>query len=93
MKKPWIGITCSQSDAGDAFFLRKNYAASLQRAGGIPILLPYGMEQEAYAQIAQELDGFLFSGGMDVQPFYCGEETCRGCGSATPERDQMEMLP
>ncbi len=92
MKKPWIGITCSQSDAGDAFFLRKNYAASVQRAGGIPILLPYGMEREEYAQIAQELDGFLFSGGMDVQPFYFGEETLMGCGAATPERDQMEML-
>ena len=92
MRKPWIGVTLSEEEGSKNMFLRANYAASIWDAGGIPVLLPYYGQQEDYDQLAQELDGFLFSGGVDVQSFLFGEETLAGCGSDSANRDRMEEL-
>ena len=92
MRKPIIGVTCSEGDEKTTIFLRKNYLQSILDAGGIPVIIPYNGTQGDYAQLAEELDGFLFSGGMDVQPFLFGEETLAQCGAATPDRDELEML-
>lgn len=92
MRKPLIGVTSSEDDVNRTLFLRKNYAASVQEAGGIPVIVPYGAAEEDYAQLAEMLDGFLFSGGMDAQPSLFHEETLDGCGAATPDRDRMELI-
>lgn len=92
MRKPWIGVTLSEEESSKNMFLRANYATSIWDAGGIPVILPYYGEQEDYDRLAQELDGFLFSGGVDVQPFLFGEETLVGCGSASANRDRMEGM-
>ena len=92
MRKPWIGVTLSEEESSKNMFLRANYATSIWDAGGIPVILPYYGQQEDYDRLAQELDGFLFSGGVDVQPFLFGEETLAGCGSASANRDRMEGM-
>ena len=92
MKKPWIGVTLSEEESGKNMFLRANYATSIWQAGGIPVLLPYYGQAEDYERLAEELDGFLFSGGVDVDPSYFGEETFAGCGSASTNRDRMEKM-
>lgn len=92
MKKPWIGVTLSEEESGKNMFLRANYATSIWQAGGIPVLLPYYGQAEDYERLAEELDGFLFSGGVDVDPSYFGEETLAGCGSASTNRDRMEKM-
>ena len=73
MRKPWIGVTLSEEESSKNMFLRANYATSIWDAGGIPVILPYYGQQEDYDRLALELDGFLFSGGVDVQPFRVGE--------------------
>ena len=92
MKKPWIGVTLSEEESGKNMFLRANYATSIWQAGGIPVLLPYYGQAEDYERLAEELDGFLFSGGVDVDPSYFVEETLAGCGSASTNRDRMEKM-
>jgi putative glutamine amidotransferase len=47
--------------------LPATYARSVERAGGVPVLLPPGHADAAPAVVAR-LDGLLISGGADVDP-------------------------
>lgn len=85
--KPLIGITCSEGDS--RLFINRQYAAAVVEAGGLPLLLPglAGIE----AELVKRLDGILFSGGDDVDPFFFGEEPHPGTGDISPERDAFEI--
>lgn len=91
MRKPLIGVTPSEDENNGNLYLRANYASSIAAAGGIPVILPYCLEMQDCVQLARELDGILFSGGVDPQPFLSGEETLEGCGSASAGRDRLEL--
>lgn len=91
MRKPLIGITPSEDEKNGNLFIRANYLSSISRAGGIPIIIPYGIEEEDCARLSCELDGVVFSGGVDPQPFLYGEETLEECGSASFGRDCLEL--
>ncbi|MCX7919675.1 MAG: gamma-glutamyl-gamma-aminobutyrate hydrolase family protein [bacterium] len=79
MKKPCIGITSSY-DAGkrkdslrknrELYYLNRSYVLSIERAGGIPFILP-PVETVADADIdttLSQLDGLLLTGGYDIHP-------------------------
>ena len=74
--KPVIGITPSPSlDAQPhGTFLRhvlnEAYAAAIETAGGIPIILP--PQATAPAQLLGPIDGLLLSGGADLDPTLYG---------------------
>ncbi|MCU0542566.1 MAG: gamma-glutamyl-gamma-aminobutyrate hydrolase family protein [Oscillatoriaceae cyanobacterium Prado104] len=90
MKKfPIVGITTySRSQAGE-YSLNGAYTDAVQKAGGIPILLP--PNQLDPASIFDIVDGLIFSGGGDINPeIYggCIEETVY---AIDPERDNFEL--
>ncbi|NJK76011.1 MAG: gamma-glutamyl-gamma-aminobutyrate hydrolase family protein [Oscillatoriales cyanobacterium RU_3_3] len=90
MKKfPIVGITTySRSKAGE-YSLNGAYTDAVQKAGGIPILLP--PNQLDPASIFDIVDALIFSGGGDINPeIYggCIEETVYGIDS---ERDNFEL--
>lgn len=91
MKKPLIGVTPSLDQETKDSTCRPTYLAAIRHAGGIPVILPLKAETEDLKQLVETLDGFLFTGGPDVHPFYFGEETHEKCGNVSPERDQMEL--
>ena len=67
------------------------YGIAIERSGGVPLVLPY-IESEAMIDAFVELcDGFLFTGGADVDPCYYGEEKKDTCGETEPNRDKLEM--
>ncbi|WP_249664423.1 gamma-glutamyl-gamma-aminobutyrate hydrolase family protein, partial [Lysinibacillus sp. D4B1_S16] len=70
--KPIIGITAFVEDDLSAP-LNAAYRKSVIEAGGIPLIIPLGVEEDA-AQILALTDGLLLSGGDDVQPFLFGAE-------------------
>ncbi len=45
----------------------------------------------AQKQLLEELDGFLFPGGPDVNPLIFGEDIQRGCGTICAVRDSQEL--
>ena len=91
MKKPIIGIT-PQYDYNNNFVrIQNNYLKAIKAAGGIPFLLPLEIDKKDLDQIINHIDGFLFSGGPDIDPFLFGEETIPGGGIVIPERDAMEQ--
>ncbi|MGQ9754556.1 MAG: gamma-glutamyl-gamma-aminobutyrate hydrolase family protein [Desulfotomaculales bacterium] len=88
---PVIGITCAQDGETGRAYLNRPYYAAVERAGGLPVLLPpLGSVDGARAVLAL-LDGLLLSGGGDLDPVYFGEEPRPGTGEVAPERDAFEM--
>lgn len=63
---------------------------SVRRAGGVPVeLLPADNDEEISA-IVSRLDGFVFSGGEDIDPRFYGEGP-DGSSSPNVERDTFEL--
>jgi putative glutamine amidotransferase len=50
-----------------------DYATSVEKAGGLPLLLPYRTDLSLIPQLLDTLDGLLFSGGHDLDPTLWGE--------------------
>jgi len=64
------------------FELPAEYVDAVRRAGGIPVLLPPG-EPDAFA-VCDRLDGFVLSGGGDVDPMHYGGD------AGHPEIDRVD---
>ena len=72
MKKPIIGIMPSHD--GDYMKLKNTYHDAIWTAGGVPLTLSYTTDKDRLAEYIEMCDGFLFSGGMDLNPALYGEE-------------------
>lgn len=90
MKKPLIGVTPHYDYENSRVCIANNYLEAIRFAGGVPLLLPLMADTKELRIAANVCDGFLYTGGPDMNPFRFGEETLRGCGSVYPERDTME---
>ena len=88
--KPIIGITSDIDENGETF-LKADFSRAILRAGGIPMVLPAGLETGNIEEICTRIDGLLLSGGEDVNPLLFGEEPAKELGKIAPERDSMEM--
>jgi putative glutamine amidotransferase len=91
--KPRIGITVSQTSEGGLRRLWNGtsltYARGVLEAGGLPVLLPV-LHGTQGAQL-ETLDGVLFSGGVDVDPEFFGQDHEAGLGEIDPKRDEFEI--
>ena len=90
MKKPLIALIPQMDDEG-RWWMNPDYMESVLRAGGVPVMLPMTTDAEDLEQIARQFDGFLFTGGPDVDPVHYGREKLETCGKITPKRDEMEL--
>lgn len=91
--KPLIGITaCTLLEAErDWIFNPHDYTRAVQRAGGIPVLLPFVTTEAEAAEVLDRLDGLLLSGGDDLDPLLYGELPHPKQGNISPERDLAEL--
>ena len=90
MNKPLIALI-PQVDEEGRWWIGPDYMNSVSRAGGIPVLLPVTDSDEELEAIAHRFDGFLFTGGPDVEPALYGQQKEAFCGDICPERDNMEL--
>lgn len=90
MEKPIIGITPQYDYKNNFVRIQANYLKAIKAAGGIPYLLPLEIDNSDLDQIIKQFDGFLFSGGPDIDPFLFNEETIPEGGIVLPERDKLE---
>lgn len=86
-----IGITCGWDEKNNWHKLHEEYISAVKEAGGVPFLLPGLDSSELVAVYYNQLDGFIFSGGGDVDPFYYNEEPLQGLGEVTARRDCFEL--
>ncbi|CAN5386696.1 gamma-glutamyl-gamma-aminobutyrate hydrolase family protein [soil metagenome] len=81
MTKPVIGITTylqrAQTGVWDvrAAFLPEVYVAAVEKAGGIPVLLPpQPLDGGVAEQVVARIDGLIIAGGLDVEASRYGAE-------------------
>lgn len=71
--------------------LSTGYLSSLYDLGAIPSVLTYTDDPLRIALYADAFDAFLFSGGLDVDPSYYGEELLFDNVEVDAERDRFEL--
>ncbi|CAM4392730.1 gamma-glutamyl-gamma-aminobutyrate hydrolase family protein [Paenibacillus alkaliterrae] len=92
MVKPIIGVLPLYDKEKESYWMLPGYMKGIEDAGGIPIMLPLTSDAEIILKIANTFDGFLFTGGHDINPELYGEEVEDGCGEMCDERDIMESI-
>ncbi len=72
--KPIIGVIPLFDEEKDSIWMVPGYMEGIRAAGGLPIILPLKAEEQETEQICDMCDGFLFTGGHDVDPALYGAE-------------------
>jgi microsomal dipeptidase-like Zn-dependent dipeptidase/anthranilate/para-aminobenzoate synthase component II len=88
--KPVIGITGNYGE--QTCKLAEGYYKSVERAGGVPVIIPPLSDTDVIINTLEHLDGLILSGGADYDPHYAGEEPCPLLGTINEERDLPELF-
>jgi putative glutamine amidotransferase len=94
MSRPLIGITLHPDDDPDRAnldILLRLIVEGVERAGGLPALVPSGLPDETLRALYARLDGVLLSGGGDVDAAHYGAEPHPTMGGVDAGRDRTEM--
>ena len=94
MARPLIGITTNPTDAPDRDSLDNLLQAIVQgveRAGGLPVLIPLELGPPTLRALYGRLDGVLLPGGGDVNPRLYGADVTEAVGGVDADRDRVEM--
>jgi len=107
--RPLIGVTSyyigkgedserSRGFGRDISVSSMDYLRSLRRVDSTPVPLPVMNDEKYISDIANKFDGFLFSGGADIDPKNYGETlkifddpTVSDSIKLVPERDEFEL--
>lgn len=93
MTKPIIGITSSYIKQGmymEGTYVHHDYQKAIVEAGGVPIVLPVA-PSDVLDRYVDMCDGFIFSGGEDVDPRFYNEDPHPKLGFFYTERDESEL--
>lgn len=91
--RPVIGIMPSLKPDDEAVHVAEQYEDAIAAMGGAPVTLPLTMDIEVFRTVFPMIDGFLLSGGNDVDPAQYGESPENPkLGVLTPRRDAVERL-
>ena len=96
--RPLIGLSTYREQARwgvwdqAADLLPTSYAESVERAGGVAVLLPPSVPyEEAARAVVARVDGLVIAGGADVAASEYGEPTHPSAGDPRRDRDQWEL--
>lgn len=90
---PVIGIVPSQNTTEKLVSFPERYANAIIKAGGAPLLLPLTGNSHVYETLFPLIDGFVLTGGNDIDPARYGAIRDSGkIDEHTPEREELEYL-
>ena len=93
--RPLIGITSDvgrNSSGQPQTRLNEAYFRALADAGAAPVVIPSDLDPDASTDLLARLDGVLFSGGGDIEPWrYKGGDRGK-LVDISPARDEVELL-
>ncbi|MDX6741346.1 gamma-glutamyl-gamma-aminobutyrate hydrolase family protein [Actinocorallia sp. A-T 12471] len=96
MARPLIGVTTYQDAARwgawvrEAALLPVSYQRSVERAGGLPVLLPPLADLEGAPELVARLDALVVAGGPDIDPSRYGARPHERTGEPNQARDRYE---
>lgn len=91
---PVIGITTfmMKQPKKEYACVSSSYVRSIERSGGVPLLLPLVRNPEALKGYLDVVDGLLITGGDEgVNPRLYGENPVKELACICPSRDEFEM--
>lgn len=89
-KKPVIGVCPLYDETKESIWMLPGYLEGLKEAGSIPVILPLTAERADYETLDAQIDGYLLTGGNDIDPALYGEERNKNCGEPCRMRDMIE---
>ena len=91
--KPTIGVFPSIKNDG-TFWLYDSYTDAITENGATPlVILPFTeANADALYALMDKCDGFLFTGGGDIDPVHYGMKKWDTCGESIAKRDDFELL-
>lgn len=92
MPQPMIGVLPLYDNERESYWMLPGYMKAIEEAGGIPVMLPLTTDSNVIETLADKFDGFLFTGGHDLNPELYGERAEETCGTLCGDRDVMEKL-
>ena len=90
-KCPMIGITAGFEENEQRESIHVDYINAILATGAVPVILPITDSDDAISAILDTFDGFILSGGCDVDPLLYGHQQKSCCGAISPLRDRMEI--
>jgi len=91
MKRPVIAITIDSGDKPDHYDSPCSYCTAVEKAGGLPLLLPYRTDLSLIGRYVDLIDGIVFSGGDDLDPALYGEARHPKAIPIDPARQTFEL--
>jgi putative glutamine amidotransferase len=98
LKKPRIGIAGSiltmESDPNPGIeraYVNDAYVQAVERAGGVPILLPVVNHEECIQAHIESCSGLLFPGGQDIHPKFYASEARLYLGEVNVRVDEYQL--
>ena len=83
----------NQEQSIDVYGLMPAYTEAVFGAGGLPVLIPLGLDDAALAALLDRVDGLLLPGGGDIGPeHYGGDEREPSIRDVDRVRDRSEFL-
>ncbi len=89
-QKPTIGVMPLWDGAKESIWMVPGYMDAIRESGGLAIILPLNVDDEDLEQLCGICDGFLFTGGDDVNPALYNQSTSAKCGTPNMTRDDLE---
>jgi len=90
--KPLIGVTSGYDYEHNRVYIDDIYITSINKAGGIAIPLQVTQRRDILCRVLSVFDGFLISGGPDIDASYYGQQNTQLNGEISPLRDYMEVF-
>jgi putative glutamine amidotransferase len=95
--RPLIGCTTyrkkiDQARPMNVYGLMPSYTEAITKAGGIPLLIPLGLDEEDLSTILGRIDGLLLPGGGDINPTLYDGAVDVPLGGIDRERDRTELF-
>ncbi len=92
-RRPLIGVTTSITvrKSPERAYVNSAYLAAVQEAGGVPVPIPPQLDAGAMDELLARCDGFLLTGGGDVDPAIFNEPPHPSLSEVAPARDRLEI--
>jgi len=89
---PIIGLSAAQEvNEVSRNVLSTDYTRGVERAGGVPVIIPLLEGIDPARGLMESLDGLVLTGGPDLDPATFNEEPHPKLGRISPERDFIEL--
>lgn len=94
--RPVIGLMSYRKVAAQAtpiplFALMPSYSEAVEAAGGAPLMIPLGLDEETLDVVLDRIDGLLLTGGGDMTPSTYRSNRDDLVDDTDPDRDRVEI--